>query len=140
MRFDTGRDINVYLTVDIPQNHISFKYSSSRHQLAGDDGNIEDLELCGGYYSNEQMNKNVSITGRPLNMSDKAIPCGRMPWLFPLGVLKAYYLQNGTELEISTDGIVSNLSDPFKNVDRDRQWLDMTDPRFRNWMETSPSK
>lgn len=107
VRFDEGRDVNIYLTVDIPQNHIYFKYSRSRFQLGGDNSNPTDEELCTGAYTNAQLNRTVSMTGKALNPEDKAIPCGMLPGLFPLGEMKVFYVQNGTELDIQTEGIVS---------------------------------
>lgn len=86
------------------------------------------------------MNRSVSVTGKPLNPNDKAIPCGKQADIFPLGKITGRNLQNGAVLNITTEDIVSSLSEPFSNVDLDSQWVNITDPRFRNWMEISPSK
>lgn len=131
----------MYLTVvGLPQNRVSLKGQYSIKQLMGDNSVADDAKSCIGYHSNHQMGRVVSITGLVLNPDDKAIPCGRLPLAYPKGDFKVYNLETNMQVPVRTEGIVSPILPKFSNIDPNKQWLDLTDPRFANWMDVSPSK
>lgn len=90
--------------------------------------------------TNRQMGKTLSVTGKVLAEDDPAIPCGLLPKLFPLGTLKIYSIKNNSSINIETALINPETQIPYKNVNLDKQWVDLNDPRFRNWMDISLSR
>lgn len=86
------------------------------------------------------MGKTLSATGRPLPPDDPAIPCGLLPKLFPLGIMRIFSTKTNSSVDIDTTLINAQTQIPYENVNLDRQWVDMSDPRFRNWMDISLSR
>lgn len=138
LRFDQKKDINIYLTYDVPQNHIRNKHSFNLFQKINYID--ENKQTCSGLLTNRQMGKTLSATGRPLPLDDPAIPCGLLPKLFPLGIMRIFSTKTNSSVDIDTTLINAQTQIPYENVNLDRQWVDMSDPRFRNWMDISLSR
>ena len=88
------------------------------------------------------MSKTHSVLGNPLNSSDRAIPCGKKAASFPEGSLKIQKISTGNQLTIKTDSLYrmrSSTNTSFTNSDLSKQWIDLTDSRFRSWMQSTAS-
>lgn len=78
------------------------------------------------------MSKTTSITGEQLNEDDVAIPCGVVAYTF---MNDSYTIDGYT---ISPDGVAWAYDVArFKNINPTKQWIDMTDQRFINWVRVS---
>jgi len=125
------------------QNHRRYVKSKSDDQLNGKDIKLEqmrDSKNCDPAITNGHLNKSLSVTGKELNASDVAIPCGL--------IAKSYFNDNFTDWKYinsfgETNGFKPNENDiawkadkelKYKNVDLDRQWINMEDEHFIVWM------
>ena len=138
------KNIMVYYQLDgFYQNHRRYVKSKSDDQLNGKDISFEamkDSQDCDPVITNKEMGKTQSITGAPLAENDVAIPCGL--------IAKSFFNDNFRDWKIiDSFGDISNLKVDetniawkadkelkYKNVDKARQWIDMTDEHFIVWM------
>ena len=144
---DMETNIMVYYQLDgFYQNHRRYVKSKSDDQLNGKDISYEamkDSQDCDPVITNRDMNKNYSVTGSNLTQDDVAIPCGL--------IAKSYFNDNFTKWSIKSkfgddeppEIINVNEKDiawkadkelKYKNVDLNKQWIDMTDEHFIVWM------
>jgi len=128
----------VYLYIRIAhfyQNHQRYTNSRDDEQLRGVNKPVSQLGDCHPFITNEQAGLTQSMTGAALVGSDPAIPCGLMALTMFTDEIT---IENpsGSPVDISTDGIAWDIdSERFKNTDDlSKQWYDMQDPRFWNWM------
>mmetsp|Transcript_417 Transcript_417/g.389 ORF Transcript_417/g.389 Transcript_417/m.389 type:complete len:169 (+) Transcript_417:565-1071(+) len=83
------------------------------------------------------MDKEFSETGETLGEDDPAIPCGLIAYTYFQDefVLKD---SDGETIDITEEGIAweSDIKEErFKNIDLDKQWLDVESERFMVWMK-----
>ena len=138
------KNIMVYYQLDgFYQNHRRYVKSKSDDQLNGKDISFEamkDSQDCDPVITNKEMGKTESITGATLAENDVAIPCGL--------IAKSFFDDKFHDWKIiDSFGDISNLKVDetniawkadkelkYKNVDKARQWIDMTDEHFIVWM------
>ena len=138
------KNIMVYYQLDgFYQNHRRYVKSKSDDQLNGKDISFEamkDSQDCDPVITNKEMGKTQSITGATLAENDVAIPCGL--------IAKSFFDDKFHDWKIiDSFGDISNLKVDetniawkadkelkYKNVDKARQWIDMTDEHFIVWM------
>jgi hypothetical protein len=141
---DMDRNIMVYYQLDgFYQNHRRYVKSKSDDQLNGKDISYEamkDSQDCDPVITNEEMGKTESITGATLPQKDVAIPCGLIAKSFfndnfknwklkdEFGEIKDIYV-NEKDIAWKADKELK-----YKNIDKSRQWIDMTDEHFIVWM------
>ena len=141
---DMEKNIMVYYQLDgFYQNHRRYVKSKSDDQLNGKDISFEamkDSQDCDPVITNKEMGKTESITGATLAENDVAIPCGL--------IAKSFFNDNFRDWKIiDSFGDISTLKVDetniawkadkelkYKNVDKARQWIDMTDEHFIVWM------
>ena len=141
---DMEKNIMVYYQLDgFYQNHRRYVKSKSDDQLNGKDISyqaMKDSQDCDPVITNEEMGKTVSITGTPLVNDEVAIPCGL--------IAKSFFNDNFKEWKLTdefgdTQSLNVNEKDiawkadkelKYKNIDKSRQWIDMTDEHFIVWM------
>ena len=141
---DMEKNIMVYYQLDgFYQNHRRYVKSKSDDQLNGKDISyqaMKDSQDCDPVITNEEMGKTVSITGIPLVNDEVAIPCGL--------IAKSFFNDNFKEWKLTdefgdTQALNVNEKDiawkadkelKYKNIDKSRQWIDMTDEHFIVWM------
>jgi len=141
---DMEKNIMVYYQLDgFYQNHRRYVKSKSDDQLNGKDISyqaMKDSQDCDPVITNEEMGKTVSITGTPLVNDEVAIPCGL--------IAKSFFNDNFKEWKLTdefgdTQALNVNEKDiawkadkelKYKNIDKSRQWIDMTDEHFIVWM------
>lgn len=123
------------------QNHYKFRDSFPTSQFYDGKIDSDSNSNCGKYLTNAQMNKTIAVDGTPLEPNDVAVPCG---------VLAFAYFNDSFSIADTAPGsqpIPINFTDiawpddkefKFKNVNFSRQWIDISDERFINWMRTSP--
>lgn len=124
--------------------------SRDNTQLSGQYRSVEELGQCNPIIEVKQLwnAQRVSVSGKRLNDSMPAIPCGLVAKSFFNDTYKLYKVENGTrrEININEKGIAwkTDVESRFKNValDNDRswediQWLDMTDEHFIVWMRSA---
>jgi hypothetical protein len=59
---------------------------------------------------------------------------------YPQGIFRVWSAVNNTEVSVDVTNLINPIQQNFKNIDLSKQWLDLTDPHFMNWMDISPSK
>ena len=141
---DMEKNIMVYYQLDgFYQNHRRYVKSKSDDQLNGKDISyqaMKDSQDCDPVITNEEMGKTVSITGTPLVNDEVAIPCGL--------IAKSFFNDNFKEWKLTDefgDNQALNVNEKdiawkadkelkYKNIDKSRQWIDMTDEHFIVWM------
>ena len=125
--------------------------SRDNDQLSGQYRSVSELEECNPIIEIQQLWKDqrVSVSGKQLNDSDPAIPCGLVAKSFFNDTYKLYKKDsNGIrqEVDINQSGIAwkTDVEQRFKNVVpedggdwRDIQWHDMTDEHFIVWMRSA---
>ncbi len=135
------KDIMIYYQIDgFYQNHRRYVNSKSQAQLEGKNISLEDMKKrheCDPIISNKDLN----INENKLNPDDIAIPCGLLAKSFILfnDTFNFTYTNDNTQLNVNTTSIARKWDrDRFKNIDMNRQWLDMTDEHFMVWMRPAP--
>ena len=141
---DMEKNIMVYYQLDgFYQNHRRYVKSKSDDQLNGKDISyqaMKDSQDCDPVITNEEMGKAESIAGTPLVNDEVAIPCGL--------IAKSFFNDNFKEWKLTdefgdTQALNVNEKDiawkadkelKYKNIDKSRQWIDMTDEHFIVWM------
>lgn len=129
-----------YRIDDFYINHYKFWRSVPLNELVNNKTDRDSVDGCDVYTTNAQMNKTVSVTGRPLNPNDTAIPCGVTAFTYFNDAFTLNVAGSPTPVPIATTGIAwtSDRLYKFVNVDLNRQWIDVQDERFINWMRVSP--
>lgn len=130
------------------QNHRRYVKSKSDLQLDGEYislKKIKDSGDCEPVETNQEMEKNVSLSGLELNPNEVAVPCGLIAKSF---FNDTYQLKNekGEPITIDESNIAweadkklkyKNVKDPNGKDDefyKKVQWIDMTDEHFIVWM------
>jgi len=125
------------------QNHRRYVKSKSDDQLNGKNiqlAEMKDSQDCDPAITNKDMNQNISISGKPLLPNDLAIPCGL--------IAKSYFNDNFTNwiyINSFNEEVPFNPNEKdiawkadkelkYKNIDPDKQWIDMEDEHFIVWM------
>ena len=137
---DMEKDIMVYYQLDgFYQNHRRYVKSKSDDQLNGKDISYEvmkDSQDCDPVITNKDMNKNESVTKIALNEDDVAIPCGLIAKSYFNDVFSNWRIKSKFDDSSEDQPIYVNEKDiawkadkelKYKNVDLNRQWIDMTD-------------
>lgn len=121
------------------QNHRRYIKSMSTSQMRGNDLDASSVSDCDPVIYNANLSQWQKSAIKNYNDSAVAIPCG--------AAARAYFndtfsliAPNGTLYEFSSNGIAwsDDKNYKFKNIDINRQWIDMTNERFINWMKISP--
>ena len=136
------KDVMVYYQVNnFYQNHRRYVKSKSDDQLKGKTvslKSIKDSGDCDPVITNSDMGVTESITGKTLDPNDVAVPCGLIAKSF---FQDTYELkdENGNDIEIDSTDIAwkADRELKYKNGDKDKQWIDMTDEHFIVWMRPS---
>ena len=130
------------------QNHRRYVKSKSDLQLDGEYislKKIKDSGDCEPVETNQEMEKNISLSGLELNPNEVAVPCGLIAKSF---FNDTYQLKNekGEPITIDESNIAweadkklkyKNVKDPNGKDDefyKKVQWIDMTDEHFIVWM------
>lgn len=136
--------VHVYMEMtNFYQNNRIMIKSMSPAQLKGNNPAASKLEYS---CKNALYNSDIGVGGATaidglsiLVSTDVAQPCGLMAYNFPndtFNTLKKVGSQKA--ITITTTGIAMESSkSKFKNYDLTKQWLDVTDERFINWMKSS---
>ena len=138
------KNIMVYYQLDgFYQNHRRYVKSKSDDQLNGKDISLEamkDSQDCDPVITNKEMGKTQSITGATLAENDVAIPCGLIAKSFFNDNFHNWNVINdfgeSSPLNVDETNIAwkADKELKYKNVDKARQWIDMTDEHFIVWM------
>ena len=138
------KNIMVYYQLDgFYQNHRRYVKSKSDDQLNGKDISLEamkDSQDCDPVITNKEMGKTQSITGATLAENDVAIPCGLIAKSFFNDKFHDWKVFNdfgeSSPLNVDETNIAwkADKELKYKNVDKARQWIDMTDEHFIVWM------
>ena len=138
------KNIMVYYQLDgFYQNHRRYVKSKSDDQLNGKDISFEamkDSQDCDPVITNKEMGKTQSITGATLAENDVAIPCGLIAKSFFDDKFHDWKVFNdfgeSSPLNVDETNIAwkADKELKYKNVDKARQWIDMTDEHFIVWM------
>ncbi|KAM3139216.1 hypothetical protein pb186bvf_008626 [Paramecium bursaria] len=110
------------------QNTDAYFQSRSQDQFYGNE-NFDSNE-CHPYITNKNMSKTISITGKPLNEDDAAIPCGVVAYTYMNG--RQYF-----QIFIQDSYIIDGLTISPEGIAWAYDWIDMTDQRFINWVRVS---
>jgi len=134
-----------YLSVEnLYQNNRIYSESRNTDQLKGQDIPVGGLSSCSPMITNKdaEITKDDPPTtvlaadgSTPLQAQSPMIPCGFAAYTFPT---ETFTLKDkdGNTISISTDEIAWPIDrKTYKNVDLSRQWLNMEDERFMNWMK-----
>ena len=129
-----------YKVNNFNQNHYRYVLTIPKNQLINQLSDNISNSNCVPYLTNAEMNKTVSVTGTLLNPGDVAIPCGVAAFSHFTDSFQITQIETNTSLSVSFKGIAwaDDLQYKFRNIDLSRQWIDVTDERFINWMRISP--
>ena len=140
------KDIMVYYQLNgFYQNHRRYFKSKSDDQLNGKDITYEamkDSQDCDPVITNKDMEKTKSITNKDLQEKDVAIPCGLIAKSFFNDNYKKWELLSKFEddnheiINVNESNIAwkADKELKYKNVNLDKQWIDMTNEHFIVWM------
>ena len=133
------KPIMIYYQIDgIYQNHRRYLNSKSDEQLHGKKFTLEGMKNsqdCEPVVTNKEMDKKKSITGKDLKDTSLAIPCGL--------IARSYFNDIYTNFKIDGKQFYPNENNiswetdrklKYRNVDINRQWINMTDEHFMVWM------
>ena len=136
------KDVMVYYQINnFYQNHRRYVKSKSDDQLKGKTvslKSIKDSGDCDPVITNSEMDVSESITGKTLDPDDVAVPCGLIAKSFFRDTFSLKDDKNN-EIEIDSNDIAwkADRELKYKNGDKDKQWIDMTDEHFIVWMRPS---
>ena len=128
-----NKPVYIYYQLDgFYQNSRRYVKSKNLDQLRGKSDSTED---CDHFETNDKMEllNDISINGKKLNMSDKAIPCGLIAKTF-FNDTYNFSINNENITVIETGISYDNDRKLYKNNYEDRQWFDMTNEHFIVWM------
>ena len=141
---DMEKNIMVYYQLDgFYQNHRRYVKSKSDDQLSGKDISFEamkDSQDCDPVITNKEMGKNKSITGETLVEDEVAIPCGLIAKSFFDDKFSDWKvidkLEESSPLFVNESNIAwkADKELKYKNVNKAKQWIDLTDEHFIVWM------
>ena len=136
------KDVMVYYQINnFYQNHRRYVKSKSDDQLKGKTvslKSIKDSGDCDPVITNSEMDVSESITGKTLDPDDVAVPCGLIAKSFFRDTFSLKDDKNN-EIEIDSNDIAwkADRELKYKNGDKDKQWIDMTNEHFIVWMRPS---
>lgn len=122
------------------QNHQRYVASRDDDQLSGTNKPATELENCFPIITNEQAGVTTSVNGDTLVATDPAIPCGLIAHTMFTDEFTLRKQGATSDITIRDTGIAweSDLKDNrYKNIDLTKQWIDMEDERFMNWMRVA---
>jgi hypothetical protein len=130
-----------YRVQEFYQNHLKYTRSIQLGQLR--DGRIykaDELQDCSPYLTNREMSKTRSVLNTTLDPDAPAFPCGLASYTFFNDTFELVNLNSAQSIRISSQNISwsSDREYKFKNTDLGKQWLDIEDERFINWIKVSP--
>ena len=136
------KDVMVYYQINnFYQNHRRYVKSKSDDQLKGKTvslKSIKDSGDCDPVITNSEMDVSESITGKTLDPDEVAVPCGL--------IAKSFFRDTFSLKDDKNNEIVIDSNDiawkadrelKYKNGDKDKQWIDMTNEHFIVWMRPS---
>lgn len=138
---DMKAPVYVYYRINgFYQNHRKYVKSIPIEQLNGKDLAPSSLTDCKPYLYNIDMQVTTAVDGTPLNPNDVAIPCGVAAKYRFTDDFTVTSKDTNIVYPISGTGIAwqSDIKHKFKNIDLSRQWIDMENERFINWMKVAP--
>lgn len=146
VEFDISKDMKapvyVYYGIDgFYQNHRRYIKSIPYDQLRGNDLDKDSLGDCEPALYNKDFPHTVSADGiQPLEPDQIAIPCGVAARAFFNDTFTLF--KDNSQINILDTGIAweTDIEHKFKNIDLNRQWIDMTNERFITWMKVAPFK
>lgn len=111
--------------------------------MRGDENGGDTNDNCEGAIYNKDFpfitSSFKSPSGAVLNPDDVAIPCGMAARSY---FNDTYTIQDsqGNTIPVSEKNIawLDDRAHRFKNIDLNKQWIDMESERFMNWMKVSP--
>lgn len=94
--------------------------------------------ICQPIVTNADLKVSTSLNGSPLNSSAVANPCGIVAYSIftdTFNVLDS----SGSNISMTTNDIAwpSDL-EQYTYLDESTMWLNITDPRFMNWIRIAP--
>ena len=117
------------------QNHRRYVESIINDQMEGKEN--ADTENCDNLKTNKEMGKTTAINGETLDENETAIPCGIAAKLFFNDNFKI--TKNNVEIFIDDNNIAWDVDrERFKNLDLSKQWIDLENERFINWIKIAP--
>ena len=141
---DMKKNIMIYYQLNgFYQNHRRYVKSKSDAQLNGKDITLEEMkdsQDCDPAVTNEDMNKVNPVSGdKMLDPKDVAIPCGLIAKSYFNDDFKNWQIiekDNSINFEPNCKNIAwkADKELKYKNIDLNRQWIDMEDEHFIVWM------
>ena len=142
---DMERNIMVYYQLDgFYQNHRRYVKSKSDAQLNGKDLSFEEMkdsQDCDPVITNGEMGKDKSIEGNiDLDQKAVAIPCGLIAKSFfndkfhDWKIIDKFNEPKTLNVDEKDIAWKADKELKYKNIDKKRQWIDMTDEHFIVWM------
>ena len=130
-----------YSITNFYQNHRLYMNSVSLTQLRDQVWYSSDsLSSCSPVITNQDNFYVNNVYGQVLNPADSAFPCGLIARSYFNDTFRIFNQVTNSEVAIGSKGISwpDDLQYNFKNADLSKQWMDVTDERFINWMKISP--
>lgn len=118
------------------QNHRLYAKSVDFDQLKGSTISVDDAgSSCKPIVTNADVYKTTAIDGTTLDPAAPANPCGMIAYTVFNDTYTIAY-PNGTNISTMTTNEIAWPSDIHRYImpDPSVMWLDITDPRFQNWM------
>lgn len=142
--FEVERDMKapVYLFYQIKgffQNHRRYILSQSLKQMRGNDLPASELSDCEPVIYNANLSDWQKARIPNFDPLAVAIPCGAAP----RALFNDTFIltgPGGAAVNFVGSGIAwaDDINHKFKNVDLSRQWINMEDERFMNWVKIAP--
>ena len=140
------KDVMVYYEIDdFYQNHRRYVKSRSEDQINGKDISLKKMKKsgdCDPVITNSEMGVSKSVNNKDLSSDDVAIPCGLIAKSYFNDVFSNWRIKSKFDDSSEDQPIYVNEKDiawkadkelKYKNVDLNRQWIDMTDEHFIVW-------
>lgn len=131
-----------YMLRGFHQNHRRYIKSIPTEQLRGNDLAPASLGDCEPALYNRDLHpwqQRSAGSGAPLDGAAVAIPCGAAARAY---FNDSYVLLSAANVSVPISAQNITWADDrrykFKNIDLERQWIDVTDERFINWMKIAP--
>ena len=130
-------------------NHRDFFTSKSYEQLRNKEGYKQNATQCAGALTNNEIfdfdkTKLFSYTGKPLNGSAIAWPCGLAPKAYFQDTFKLTNKDSKLPIIISETNITTSFDRKYAFINNENStdiaWLDVTNEHFIVWMQTESWK
>ena len=99
-----------------------------------------DLDGCIYYLTNADLKVTTAVDGTPLDAGEVAYPCGLAAATYFTDSFELLGLDGAADIPVSGDNITwkAMRDHQFKNFDLSRQWINVQNERFINWMTIAP--